>query len=292
MASHAEWLWASGITKLHVLPALRAAMTNGAAFSVKFVQFRQVLGMLPWTMLGPFCTAIAMLGFIFTLPSRSRALLWGWLAGSLLYVYIVVTVERDDYYMYLLRPLAALAGAAFITRVANALLSSRISPVVRYGLASVCAVIFGLALFQNRAIVRPYYVYAKPVYRNAISLDRTLDKHTLIVMGHYDPSVLYYIGRYGWEEDPYLWTPFDEQSAIAKGARYFVSIEKNRFNRNLELCAWMQRFPIINPNAQWIVYRTDPLDIKPHAQTDWGGFRQAESAGHGRAWLTARGECL
>ena len=32
----------------------------------------------------------------------------------------------------------------------------------------------------------------------------------LIVIGHYDPSLMYYIRRKGWMEDPYLWTPFDE----------------------------------------------------------------------------------
>ncbi|MEO6912437.1 MAG: hypothetical protein ABI182_00275, partial [Candidatus Baltobacteraceae bacterium] len=131
----------------------------------------------------------------------------------------------------------------------------------------------------------------KPVYRDAVALDRSLAKNALIVMGHYDPSVLYYIGRYGWEEDPYNWTPFDEQSAIRKGARYFVDIERNRFNRNLELCAWMQRFRIINPQAQWLVFQTDSLNIKPNAEADWRAFRAAESVGKGRAWLAARGEC-
>ena len=38
----------------------------------------------------------------------------------------------------------------------------------------------------------------------------------------------YYIDRFGWEEDPALWTPFDEESAIRKGARYFISIEDGR----------------------------------------------------------------
>jgi hypothetical protein len=110
-------------------------------------------------------------------------------------------------------------------------------------------------------------------------------------MGHYDPSVLYYIGRYGWEEDPYLWTPFDEQSAIRKGARYFINIEKNRFARNVELCAWMQRFPVINANAQWPVYVTDPSKIKPGAEAQWRAFRNAEKAGNAREWLDRHNLC-
>ncbi|MDQ2680813.1 MAG: glycosyltransferase family 39 protein, partial [Candidatus Eremiobacteraeota bacterium] len=184
VASHAEWLWASGITKLHVLPALHAALTNGAAFSLKFAQFRQVLGMLTWTMLGPFCTALAILGLVVRPPNRSRTLLWGWLAAGLLYTYVVVTVERVDYYMFLLLPLAALLGAAFIAQVADRIIASRLPISARYVISVACAIVFGLALWQNRAIIRPYYAYSKPVYRNAIALNRTLDPSALIVMGH------------------------------------------------------------------------------------------------------------
>ena len=49
-----------------------------------------------------------------------------------------------------------------------------------------------------------------------------------MVIAHYGADVQYYIDRFGWEEDPLLWTPFDEESAIAKGARYFVAVEDHR----------------------------------------------------------------
>jgi 4-amino-4-deoxy-L-arabinose transferase-like glycosyltransferase len=293
VAAHAEWHWASGITTLHVIPALRAAATTTAGFALKWARFRQVLGMLTWTMLGPVCTALGLLGFIFfPRAARSRALLWGWLAGGLLYTYVVVTVERVDYYMYLLLPLAALTGAAFLARVACAFAASALARPYKVGAALAGVLLLALAVEQNRAIAKPYYAYSKSVYRNAIALDRTLAPNALIVMGHYDPSILYYIHRYGWEEDPYLWTPFDEQSAIRKGARYFVDIEKNRFSRNVELCAWMARFPVINPNAQWIVYETDPQKVLPGAEAQWRAFRNAEKAGHARAWLERHHLCL
>jgi len=107
----------------------------------------------------------------------------------------------------------------------------------------------------------------------------------------YGPDVLYYIDRYGWEEDPALWTPFDEESAIKKGARYFISIEDNRLRRNVELCAWLQRFPERNANAQWPVYETDPAKLKPNADAFWRAFRTAESRGAGRSFLDAHGVC-
>ncbi|MHB8462131.1 MAG: hypothetical protein ACYDA1_05760 [Vulcanimicrobiaceae bacterium] len=122
-------------------------------------------------------------------------------------------------------------------------------------------------------------------------MNATLPKHALVVMGHYGPDVLYYIGRYGWEEDPYIWTTFDEESAIRKGARYFISVEDGRFRHNLELCAWMQRFPLLDDRARWPVYVTDPLREKPHADAFWRAFRSAERAGNGRAFLDAHHVC-
>jgi hypothetical protein len=292
VASHAEWHWASGITRLHVLPALHASLTSAPALHVKLTQFRVVLGMLAQTMIGPAITALGILGFFFMpATTRTRTLLWGWLIGGLAYTYVVVTVERVDYYMLLLLPLAALTGAGFLDRFAAAIDRSVLDRSAKYVAAGISLLALGAITYQNRQIVAPYYHYNKTVYRNAIALNHTLAPGALIVMGHYDPSVLYYIGRYGWEEDPYLWTPFDEQSAIRKGARYFINIEKNRFARNVELCAWMQRFPVVNPKAQWPVYVTDPAKIKPGAEPQWRAFRNAEKAGNARRWLDAHGLC-
>ena len=284
-SSIAEWHWASGITTLHVIPGIKAALTNGAAFWLKWAYFKQITGMLASTMLGPVCTVLLVLGFIAFPRSRSRELLWGWLAGSILYMYVVVTVERVDYYMYLILPLAALIGAALLTRIARFVIESPWDRNLKYGAAALGACVFVFTVYQNRQEVRPYYNYSKAVYRDATTLNQTLAPDVLIVMGHYDPSVLYYINRKGWEEDPYLWTPFDEQSAIRKGARYFVAIERNRFEKNVELYNWMQRFPMLNPNAQWPVYETDPAKILPGAEKRWQEFRRAEKAGNASQYI-------
>lgn len=292
VSAHAEWHWTSGITKLHVMPALRAALGGGAPLAIKWAQFRVMLGVLARLMIGPAITALAILGFL--LPARvmrSRSLLWSWLLAGLAYVFVVVTVQRVDYYLLPLLPLATLAAAGFSWRLILAGAQSALPRSAKYAGAGLAFMGILAIVYQNRAIVQPYYAYSKQVYRNATTLDKTLARNALVVMGHYDPSVLYYIGRYGWEEDPYLWTPFDEQSAIRKGARYFIAIEKNRFNRNLELCAWMQRFPVMNPNARWPVYLTDPAHVKSGAEKAWRAFRNAEKVGNGRAWLDAHGLC-
>ena len=106
-------------------------------------------------------------------------------------------------------------------------------------------------------------------------------------MGHYDPSVLYYIHRKGWEEDPYLWTPLDEESAIAKGARSFIAVEPKRLARNKELSNWLLRFPLENSEGAWPVYETDPAKILPGAEARWQAFRRAEKSGSWTTWRHA-----
>ncbi len=293
VSEHAEWHWASGITKLHVLPSLIAAFTSPSASVAKLHAFFDVLGMLRVTMLGTIAFVLTILSFI-SLPwiqARSRVVLWGWLIGGLAYTYVVVTVERVDYYMYLLLPLCALAIGGTLAAFVERTLRADAAPATRYALASLVPVAALASAVDAHAAVRPYYAYNKQVYRNATFLDRSLPRNAIIVMGHYGPDVQYYINRYGWEEDPYLWTVFDEQSAIRKGARYFISIEDNRFRRNLELCAWMSRFPVQNANAQWPVYETDPARVLPGAENFWQAFRNAERTGGGRAFLDAHGLC-
>jgi hypothetical protein len=293
VGSYAEWHWASGITRLHVLPSLRESFVSLSALGDKLAQFRVALGMLRATMLGTISFLLAIAGFVALpwLPLRSRAVLWGWLGGGLLYVYVVVTVERVDYYMAPLLPLCALvigcAAAYFCQRV----LAVDAAPAARYAILAILPILAIAGLVEARTAVAPYYRYNKDAYRNAVFLNQTLDPGALVVVGHYGPDVQYYIDRFGWEEDPALWTPFDEESAIRKGARYFISIEDNRLRANADLCAWLARFPIRNPNAAWPVYETDPARELPNADRFWRAYRKAELAARGRAFLDAHGIC-
>jgi len=276
VSSIAEWHWASGITRLHVLPALIASFHSWDAMHLKLRIYREVLAVLPGTMLGAWCTALFALAVLVTpLRAPANALLPAWLAGSLAYAFVVMTYERADYYFYMILPLAALWSGTLLERAA--------AFATRKGIpkAATCAVttIAAIALvIVNRGPVRAYYRYNPAVFRAAKALDATLAPNSLAVMGHYDPSILYYINRKGWEEDPYIWTPFDEQSAIRKGARYYIDIEHGRLKRNVELYAWLQRFPIVNPQAKWPVYETDYAKVLPGAEERWKAFRVREKA--------------
>ncbi len=282
VSAQAEWHWASGITTLHVLPSLRAALTSPAALAAKLGALGAAFTMLRTTMLGPIATALAILGFCVPRRSRSDAVLWGWLAGGVLYAFVVVTVERVDYYLYLLLPLAALAVgrlAAWCTERWGD------EPQRRVTLAGIAAALWLAALWTGYREIAPYWSWSTVTYVRAKALDAALAPGTLIVMGHYDPSILYTIGRKGWEEDPHLWTPFDEQSAIRKGARYYVAVEKARLKAtNLELYCWLARFPLLDPAGAWPVYETDPAKTLPRAEERWRAFRRREAAGAFANW--------
>jgi hypothetical protein len=293
VASHAEWHWASGITSLHVLPALRAALTSGHAFIAKCTQFRIVLGMFRETMAGTLSFVLSILAFIALSAMRGRGggMLWGWLFGGLIYIFVVVTVERVDYYMLALLPLCALViaglGLAYIRFVQDA----GAAPIARNALLAVVPVLAAAALIATRAPVEAYYQYNRAAYNGALLLDRSLPPRALVVIGHYGPDLQYYVDRFGWEEDPILWTPFDEESAIAKGARYFVGVEQSRLAHNLELCAYLHRFPTLRWSGPWTVYVTNPEAQRPGSSAFWRAFRAAEHAGRGRAYLDSTGTC-
>jgi hypothetical protein len=292
VASYAEWHWASGITQLHVLPALGAAFASAARFGNKGVEFAAALGMLRQSMLGGigFFLAAASVVAVPWVAARSKALLWGWLAGALAYAFVVVTVERVDYYLYPLLPLCALTIAGASARYIAGVRGADVAPGARYALLALVPLLAFAVLLESRAPVAAYYRYNRAVYRNAFALDRSLRSDALVVIAHYGPDVQYYVDRFGWEEDPALWTPFDEESAIRKGSRYFISVEDRRMRENLDLCAWLQRFPLLG-SPGWPVYRTDPALVRPDAESFWRAFRSAERAGAGRKFLDARGLC-
>ena len=282
VSAHAEWHWASGITRLHVIPSLAAALTSPHAFGQKAIAFGHAGKLLATTMVGPAGIVLALLGFCVPLRSRSDALLWGWLAGGLVYAYVVVTVERVDYYLYVLLPLAALSIARLCAFAFERWGTSRERAATLAGLGVLVWLAAAVAGYRE---IAPYYVWSHANYARAKQLDATLAPGALVVMGHYDPSILYTIDRKGWEEDPHLWTPFDEQSAIRKGARYFIAVEPVRLKQtNLELYCWLSRFPLLDPAAAWPVYQTDPAKLLPGAEDRWRSFRRREMAGAFADW--------
>ncbi len=293
VASYAQWHWASGIARLHVLPSLVQALTDGNAFAAKISAFGGAFAMLHATMLGTLYSWLAIAAFIALpwLSMRAKSLLWGWLAGGLAYAYVVVTVERVDYYLLVLLPLCALTIGGALDAFVVSVRRSIAAPLARTALLAVVLVVALVAVVQSRSAVASYYRYNPRVYADARGLDRALPRDAIVVVGHYGPDVQYYIDRFGWEEDPALWTPFDEESAIRKGARYFVSVEDLRFRENRDLCVWMQRFPRVETRTGWPTYHTDRAVASKAGELTWRAFRRAELSGKSRNFLAAAGLC-
>ena len=250
----AEWHWFSGITTKHVLPALRQELSSPAALLAGLQGSMALLRMLASTIVGPALFVLALVGSL-VLPDnpvrRQRDWLFASWAGALvLYAFVVVNVERVDYYLLPWLPLAALVAAVAIDGVWSRLAPQRLAARAWAALGVVLFVI----TYSNMLETHPYYTWNRRVYASAAELNRVLAPDTLIVMGHYGPDVLYLINRKGWEEDPLLWTVFDMQSAIRKGARYFVAVEPARLRANKALYAYLQRFEKLPTSSGWPVY--------------------------------------
>jgi hypothetical protein len=251
--SIAEWHWAEGITRLHVLPQLASEFRSPAALSAGLQSALALLRMLSSTILGPALfglTAIAA----FALPrderARTRAWFFGaWAAALAVYTLVVVNVERVDYYLLPWLPFAALLVAGALDWIWE-----RLGIALRWRTAIALLGAVFVATYSNMLEIHPYYTWSREVYSAATELDRKLDPGCLIVMGHYDPSVLYTIGRRGWEEDPLLWDVHDMTSAIEKGACYFVAVEAPRLRANRPLQSFLDGYATVDVSSGWRVY--------------------------------------
>ncbi|MBC5823505.1 MAG: glycosyltransferase family 39 protein [Candidatus Eremiobacteraeota bacterium] len=253
----AEWHWASGITNKHVLPALRAEFASASALGHGLQSALALLRMLTTTVLGPTLFTISLVG-LFALPRDPRRPGRGWMFGVWLaalaaYSFVVANVERVDYYLILFVPFSVLVAGGAIDNVWRRLQpEAGVSKAAAAGLAAAAFVVG----YTDMLEIHPYYTWSRPVYSAAKELDRKLAPDALIVMGHYDPAVLYTIGRKGWEEDALAWDVHDMTSAIAKGARYFIAVEVPRFRANAALYRFMRRYRMVSVSSGWQVYDT------------------------------------
>ncbi len=250
--SIAEWHWATGITSKHVIPTLWAETTSLSSLLAGLQSTLALLKMLATTILGPVIFGLLLLAAATQPRNRvaARSAFFGaWIAALCAYAFVVVNVERVDYYLMLFVPFAALSIAGSLDY-----LLSLGSPQLEGRTIVALAAALCVTVYINMLEVHPYYTWSRAVYAAANEVRRTLPPDTLIVMGHYDPSVLYTIGHRGWEEDPLLWSVRDMTSAIHKGARYFVAIEVPRLRANRQLSAFLQRYQLVPTHSGWEVY--------------------------------------
>jgi 4-amino-4-deoxy-L-arabinose transferase-like glycosyltransferase len=262
----AEWHWVSGITAKHVLPALLAELRSPRLLLAALQGTLALQRMLATTVLGPVLFSLLLLA-AFTQPPDPgggirRVFFGSWFVVLVAYVFVVVNVERVDYYLLPFALFAVLYAAGALDWVLERVLPQPIQ--VGAKVALVAGVFF--AAYSNMLEIHPYYTWSRNVYAAANEVRAALEPDTLIVLGHYDPSVLYTIAHRGWEEDILLWNVHDMTSAIAKGARYFVAPEVPRFKANRELYAFMQRYRRIPVHSGWQVYDFHHFAKRYHPQ--------------------------
>ena len=249
----AEWHWAEGITSQHVVPQLVNELRAPAALWAGVQSALALLRMLSSTILGPALFGLAAVsGFALPRDERSRARAWlfaAWASALAAFTFVVVNVERVDYYLLPWLPFAALLAAGALSWTWERLALAATPALC----AAIAACIFVIT-YADMLEIHPYYTWSREVYAASTELDRKLDPGCLIVMGHLDPSVLYTIGRKGWEEDPLVWNVHDMTSAIGKGACYYVAVEVPRLRANRELWTFLQRYRRVPVSSGWQVY--------------------------------------
>ncbi|HXN08388.1 MAG TPA: glycosyltransferase family 39 protein [Candidatus Acidoferrales bacterium] len=250
----AEWHWATGITQRHVIPTLVAELTSPPHLIAGLQSTLALSKMLTTTILGPVIFGMLLLCAFLQPPDEERpgrSIFFGtWIALLIVYTFAVVNVERVDYYLMPFVPFAVLYVGGGLDCLLSIVAPQGLRPRT---IASLVVAAF-LTMYINMLEVHPYYTWSREVYSAAGEVRRALEPNTLIVMGHYDPSVLYTIGHRGWEEDPMLWSVRDMTSAIAKGARYFVAVEVPRLKANKDIYKFMQRYERLPIHSGWQVY--------------------------------------
>jgi len=250
----AEWHWVTGITAKHVLPALKTDLGGPTALLAALQSAFALLKMLASTILGPVLFSLLLLA-AFTQPpdpcgGMRSAFFGSWFAVLAAYLFVVVNVERVDYYLLPFALFAVLYAAGALAYILERVAPQPFPVGAKFGLG----IALFLAVYTNMLEIHPYYTWSRNVYAAATEVGQSLEPGSLIVLGHYDPAVLYTIGHRGWEEDVLVWNVHDMTSAIAKGARYFVAVEVPRFRANHELYAFMQRYRRVPVHSGWQIY--------------------------------------
>lgn len=157
-------------------------------------------------------------------PGTGEGWLYAWLAVESLYVATIVAVIRFDYYLVPVLPLVAVFCGKGLARLGEwaARAPATADAVWRAaaGLAGL-GVIAGI-LAQGWTVLAPLYRPHWDDYRQALALKEALAPGAPIVIGTYNPPLLYYSGHKGWRTEHLTIAELDRYRA--GGARYLVPL--------------------------------------------------------------------
>lgn len=196
------------ITRRHIVPQLLSAFytPQAAEYFSKF---------LPGFALTPVGLILFVLGFVpigpFAKGMEKIRPFYAWLAAILIYMLTLVAIIRIDYYLIPLMPIAAF----FIARVLAVLARHRAGWIV----AAVLVLTLG---WQSYLAVSPLYRQDKTMYRYGVELREALRPGEPVILGSFNPVILYYSGHRGWRVGEISLEGFEFLKS--EGARYFIPL--------------------------------------------------------------------
>ena len=210
---------------------------------------------------------LALAGLLLTTRDRGRGLLWGWLAGYVIYgIVFTYTIQSHDYYQEPLIPLAALGLAGLAGAAWNAL-----QVVNRRSLAVI--VVTGLlaagslwAIYQARNILKKADYRGQPELWAGLAQQMGGDSSTVIgLFDDYGGKLQYY----GYLL-PTMWAstgdlnlrgitdPGDIRETFlqaAAGKKYFVITDFDDFDKQAELKTLLEtQYPVFAQGNDYLIY--------------------------------------
>ncbi|HEY3375716.1 MAG TPA: glycosyltransferase family 39 protein [Candidatus Aquicultor sp.] len=203
----------ANIMQKHILPELLTAFQSTQA-SGYFTRY------LPGLALTPIGFILLLIGFlplkIFGDDRVKIQPLYAWLAAILIYMLTLVAIVRIDYYLVPLLPIAAF----FMARSLIGLSRVRLKRVA-VGWVAVAVIVGGLA-YQSYGLAAPLYEQNTVPHLYGADLNQELRVGEPVVLGSYNPVILFYSGHRGWRATKISLKEL--RFLESKGAGYFIPI--------------------------------------------------------------------
>jgi hypothetical protein len=198
----------SDIASKHIIPQIltAAASNEGQRFLIE-----NLINMV----VTPIGLVLMLVGLLLTLPlfkpKGNLIPMYGWLASAILFTITIALVIKIDYYLVPILPIAAFF-IAYSLRSAG-----RIK-----GAWPVVVLLFGLVGYQSYIAISPLYAQDNESYMAGIELSKSMRPYEPIILGTYNPLILFYSGHNGWRSADLSLEEF--LFLKSKGATYYVPL--------------------------------------------------------------------
>lgn len=236
MESVAEQTFVSGITQKHLIPEFFSLFTEPAA--------RQFLyDSLIKEITTPIGLVFLIVGAGYVIAKRLHPVVLSWLLAALIYAGTVGAVIKYDYYMVLVTPIFGILIAIGIVAL--------IRHWKKAGLVLAALSVAGMAFFSVNEL-RPMYWLDMPIYNMGMTVQKYTPKDSIILIGDYNPSLLYYAKRAGYRTPQQASEPADIEKFRQMGAQYFVPTHRfGMFDRTKN---YLEQFKKLGTKEGYVFY--------------------------------------